>query len=261
MTCLKERNPLPDPFPAPLSDPVSDPFPDSCLDPLLIPRHVALIPDGNRRWALKQGQEAYFGHAHGADLVQHVVRAAQRFGIKVLTLYTFSTENWSRTPEEVDALFALMVETICKLEPQMCAEGVRLEVIGDLTGLPLALQSQVQHTCKVTKAGDSIVLVLALNYGGRHEIVRACQKAMMHSISSKEPLSEASLSACMDTAPWGDPELIIRTSGEQRLSNFLLWQSAYSEFYFSPKLWPDFTEHDLLEALLDYQKRIPRIGR
>lgn len=231
------------------------------LDPALVPHHVALIPDGNRRWALARSERTDFGHFHGADRVQHIVRAAWQLGIKVLTLYTFSTENWSRSPEEVDTLFTLMVDTLNRLEPQMRAEGVRLEVIGDISGLPQTLQMQIQRTREVTKTGSAITLVLALNYGGRNEILRACQKAIESAQNPLEILSEATLSACLDTAPWGDPQLVIRTSGELRISNFLLWQTAYSEFYFSSKLWPDFTQHDLLEALLDYQKRIPRMGR
>lgn len=227
------------------------------LDPMLIPHHVAIIPDGNRRWALTRGEGALFGHLHGANRVHYMVRAAQKLGIKVLTLYTFSTENWFRLPEEVDGLFALMVQTICDLEPKMRAEGVRLEVIGDISGIPQTVQEQVLRTCETTRTGSAIRFVLALNYGGRNEIVRACQKAMQCRLE----VSEESLAACMDTADWGDPQLIIRTSGERRMSNFLLWQTAYSELHFSQKLWPDFTQHDLLDALLDYQKRIPRIGR
>lgn len=231
------------------------------LDPLAVPHHVAIIPDGNRRWALTRGRQAEAGHTHGADRLYTIVRAAQRLGVKTLTVYTFSTENWSRTQEEIDVLFALMVRMICRLEPEMCAEGVRLETIGDISRLPQALKKQLSATCEATQKGRKITLVLALNYGGRDEIVRACQKAIKQHIDTKIPLDEETLSACMDTAVWSDPQLIIRTSGEQRISNFLLWQSAYAELYFSQKLWPDFTEHDLLEALLDYQKRIPRIGR
>lgn len=230
------------------------------IDPLLVPHHVAVIPDGNRRWAGARGEGAEFGHLHGAERVHQIVNAAHALGIKVLTFYTFSTENWSRMPEEVEALFTLITETSCSLEPQMLLEGVRLEIIGDLSALPLSLQAQIERTRLATQAGTKMRLVLALNYGGRDEMVRACKRAIKGYLEG-EALTEVTLAACMDTAAWGDPQLVIRTSGEMRMSNFLLWQTAYSELYFSSKLWPDFTQNDLLEAVLDYQKRTPRIGK
>lgn len=230
------------------------------LNPLQVPHHVAIIPDGNRRWASARGEGAEFGHLYGAERVHQIVGAAQKLGIKVLTFYTFSTENWTRMPEEVAALFTLITETSCSLEPQMQFEGVRLEIIGDISAMPPSLQAQIERTRLATQAGSKMQLVLALNYGGRDEMVRACKKAIQHHLDGAA-MTESTLAACMDTAAWGDPQLVIRTSGEMRMSNFLLWQTAYSELYFSSKLWPDFTQNDLLEAVLDYQKRTPRIGK
>ena len=233
------------------------------LDPAKIPKHVAIIMDGNRRWAQRQGLPIMMGHWKGADTLTKIVRAASDLGIKTLTVYSFSTENWSRPKEEVDALMQLFKVYLEKQREPMAQEGVRLNAIGDLGRLPPFVLRELELSKAHTAHCKKIDLVLAINYGGRDDIRRAFV-AMMEDCKtgklSKEQISEQRISQYLDTARWPDPEILIRTSGERRQSNFLLWQLCYSEFYHTDVLWPDFNEHDLLQAVRDVQQRHRRLG-
>lgn len=233
------------------------------LDLSRIPRHVAIIMDGNRRWAKRQGLPAMMGHWKGAETLTKTVRAAAELGIKTLTVYSFSTENWGRAKEEVDALMHLFKVYLEKQRVPMMREGVRLEAIGDLQRVPPSVLKELDLSRSYTAHCKKIDLVLAINYGGRDDIRRAFV-AMMEDFEkgdlSKEQISEQLISQYLDTAAWPDPDILIRTSGERRQSNFLLWQLSYSEFYHADVLWPDFDEYELLRAVREVQQRQRRIG-
>lgn len=234
------------------------------LDALRIPSHIAIIMDGNRRWAKGRGLPHILGHWEGAETLTRIVRAASVLGVKVLTVYSFSTENWGRSKEEVEALMALIESYLVKQSRFMLQEGVKLDAIGALSALPKGLLQTLQETKELTAHCDRIELILALNYGGRDDIRRATQAIVQECMEgklNKDEITEELFSCHLDTAKWKDPELLIRTSGEQRLSNFLLWQLSYSEVYISDVFWPDFTKNHLLEAILSYQKRERRGGR
>ncbi len=233
------------------------------INPEKLPLHVAIIMDGNGRWAKKQGHDRAFGHHKGVDAVRTVAEAAAELGIRFLTLYTFSTENWNRPKEEVDALMHLFVETIEKEIPTLNKNDIRLNAIGDIDGLPELNREKLLSTMDQTKHNKKMVLTLALNYSGRWEIVDAVRKMLRDQRMGKlndEMIDEKRVSSYLNTAHMPEPELVIRTSGEQRISNFLLWQIAYSELYFSPILWPDFGKEDFYEAILEYQRRERRFG-
>ena|SRR3990167_2807699 len=228
-----------------------------------VPRHIAIIMDGNRRWAKAQGLSSAYGHWRGADVILDLVRFASNLGVKILTLYSFSTENWIRSQEEVDELMALISLYLENNRETMKKESVRLETIGDISKLPISLQEILQKTKYETKEGNKIRLVLALNYGGRDEIRRAFIKIaedIEKGFVCKQDISENLISSYLDTAVFGDPDLFIRTSGELRLSNFLLWQLSYTEVYITKVLWPDFTPDHLLEAIKEFQMRSRRLG-
>jgi undecaprenyl diphosphate synthase len=233
------------------------------LDPAKIPSHVAIIMDGNRRWARKQGLPAIMGHWKGAETLMKIVRAASELGVKTLTVFSFSTENWNRAREEVDALMHLFKIYLVKERAAMAKEGVRLQAIGDLKRLPPSVLGELELSKACTAHCKKIDLVLAINYGGRDDIRRAFV-AMMTDFEKgkllKEQISEQLISQYLDTAQWPDPGLLIRTSGENRQSNFLLWQLCYSEFYLTDTLWPDFNEHALLQAIRNLQQRQRRLG-
>lgn len=233
------------------------------LDPAKIPRHVAIIMDGNRRWAKRQGLPTMMGHWKGAETLTKVVRAASELGIKALTVFSFSTENWNRAREEVDALMHLFKVYLIKERGNMVREGVRLQAIGDLKRLPSSVLNELELSKVCTAHCKKIDLVLAINYGGRDDIRRAFV-AMMTDFERgallKEQISEHLISKYLDTAQWPDPELLIRTSGENRQSNFLLWQLCYSEFYLTDTLWPDFDELALLQSIRNVQQRQRRLG-
>lgn len=233
------------------------------LDPTRIPEHVAIMMDGNRRWAKSRFLPAVMGHWKGSENVSNIVKTASDLGVKVLTLYSFSTENWSRSPEEISGLMSLICTFLGKEKARMVEEGVRLNTIGDLSPFPDEVKAAL-HECKqATQQCCKIDLVLALNYGSRNEITRAAL-AMAEDLASgklaKKDFTEEALSSYLDTAKWKDPDLLIRTSGETRLSNFLLWQISYAEIYITKTLWPDFSEKDLVEAMIDYQGRHRRLG-
>jgi undecaprenyl diphosphate synthase len=233
------------------------------LDRSRIPRHIAIIPDGNRRWAKKRLSSIHEGHREGADTLMEIVKAAQELDIKGITFYSFSTENWNRPPEEVMALMALFTTYLTEQREEMVQSGIKLETIGDLTPLPACLRETIHATKVATQDCNKISLILALNYGSRNEICRAF-RAILDDYDqrylSKEEINEATISRYLDTYPWGDPDLLIRTSGELRVSNFLLWQISYSEIHVAPVLWPDFTPQHLIEAILDFQGRQRRWG-
>lgn len=237
--------------------------PAPLLDPKRIPHHLAIVMDGNRRWAKKRFLPATAGHWKGAETLLKIIDAASAFGIKVLTLYSFSTENWNRTPEEISVLMSLLCSFLKREKSRMIQEGVKLDTIGDLTPFPDEVKEILAETKLATSHCEKIELVLALNYGSRDEIRRATfavAEDLARGILTKENFTEKSFAGYLDTAKWKDPDLMIRTSGEARLSNFLLWQLSYTEIYITKTLWPDFSENDLLEALIDYQRRDRRLG-
>jgi len=224
-----------------------------------IPKHVAIIPDGNRRWAMKQNERVSFGHKMGCDILMDIVDTASEIKVEYLTLYTFSTENWRRSKVEIDALMALLAHYLTEQCPRMVEKGVQLLTIGDLNPLPDHVKQVIRNTKKATKRGQKIRLTLALNYGGREEICRAVRNMINDKINPSE-VTEENLSRYLDTAQIPDPELLIRTSGEKRLSNYLLWQLSYTELYLTETLWPDFKPIDFLTAIKEYQCRERRIG-
>jgi undecaprenyl diphosphate synthase len=235
----------------------------SSLDPHQIPKHLAIIPDGNRRWAKNLNLEKTDGHKRGADTVTDIVIAAKELGIKAITVYTFSTENWQRPAWEVSSLLYILDDRLKRELDHMKEQGIALHTIGDLSPFPVALQETLEHVREKTKDGQGIDFILALNYGGRDELRRALTAIVDGVVEGRIPkdsLSEKLISEHLDTAPFGDPDLIIRTSGEMRTSNFLLWQNCYSEFVLVDKFWPEFKPKDLLSALLTYQKRERRVG-
>ena len=233
------------------------------LDPSRVPQHIAIIMDGNRRWAKQHGLPLMMGHAQGVTTLINVVQAAKELGVKVLTVYAFSTENWRRSSFEIETLMQLFKNYLREHRESMRQQGVRLETIGDLQRLPKDLIRELELSKEATKECSNIELVLALNYGGRDDICRAAQAILNDYASGKlndKNLTETIFANYLDTARWNDPELFIRTSGEKRLSNFLLWQLSYSEVYITDVLWPDFDRKELLYAILDFQQRNRRRG-
>ncbi|MGI6333405.1 MAG: isoprenyl transferase [Saccharofermentanales bacterium] len=230
---------------------------------LRIPVHLAVIMDGNGRWARKRGLPRTAGHRAGAENLENVCEACIEQGIQYLTVYAFSTENWSRPTEEIDTLMDLFIEFIHRFDTKMAREGIRLRFSGDLAGLPAHLQSTISHAEENSRHRDRLQLIIALNYGGRRELAQACRKLAEQVRSGKiEPdtIDENLVRSALYLPDVPDPDLIIRPSGEQRLSNFLIWQSAYSEFWFSDVLWPDFNREHLLAALEAYTMRDRRFG-
>ncbi|MEY3681878.1 MAG: hypothetical protein RLZZ289_401 [Bacteroidota bacterium] len=228
-----------------------------------IPQHVAFIMDGNGRWAKKQDQHRLFGHAAGVESVKEVIKTAREIGISFLTMYAFSTENWSRPSEEVEGLMNLLVEAITNEVDEMHQNGVRLLTIGNIKGLPGNCYDSLVAAMERTKNNKNLTLVLALNYSARQEILEASKKlaALLQSGSkSLDQIQEQDFTQLLQTKDIPDPELLIRTSGECRISNFLLWQLSYTELYFTETHWPDFRREALLEAICAYQKRERRFG-
>ncbi len=227
------------------------------LDPAKLPRHVAVIMDGNGRWAAARGLPRVAGHKAGVDSVRAIVRAAGELGIKTLTLYSFSTENWLRPAEEVGELMKLLSWALNKETLELDKNNVRLSAVGRLEALPDAVRTELNSAIQRLKDNTGLNLVLALNYGGRQEILDAANKALA---SGDTQLDEASIADNLYTANLPELDLMIRTSGEMRISNFLLWQVAYAELHVTPVLWPDFRKEHLVAALEDYQKRDRRFG-
>jgi len=229
-----------------------------------LPRHVAIIMDGNGRWAKIRSLPRIEGHRKGADSVRSVVRACRRHGIEVLTLYAFSLENWNRPSSEVEALMDLLKDYLLSERQEMMDNGIRLQVIGRTQDLRPDIQAILRETVEATAHNSEMILNLALSYSGRDEILGALKRIIEDVQNGRvDPsnFSEEVISDCLDTKGLPDPDLLIRTSGEQRISNFLLWQMAYTEIYFTDTLWPDFSEDKLIEALRDYERRERRFGR
>jgi len=229
-----------------------------------LPNHIAVIMDGNGRWAKKRGFERNIGHQYGVVSATEVVEAAREIGIKYLTLYTFSTENWNRPKNEIDALMKLLVDSIHKETERLIENNIRLLVIGDINSLPDICCRQLNETMDLTKENYKTSLVLALSYSSKWEIINAV-KNIAHDIADNklntDNINEELFSSYLTTYNIPDPELLIRTSGENRISNFLLWQIAYAELYFTETLWPDFKKEDFFKAIIDYQKRERRFGK
>lgn len=228
-----------------------------------IPSHVAIIMDGNGRWARTRGKERMYGHIQGVETVRRVLVAARKAGVEYLTLYAFSTENWGRPQQEVSALMELICSSIEAETPELERQGVRVRIIGDRSGLSPKVLDHIEKIETQTRSCKDINLILAINYSSRSELTHAVQKiaerAAEGSIESGS-ITPETISEALYTAEWPDPDLIIRTSGEYRLSNFMLWQGAYSELYFTDVLWPDFTEEDFRKAVESYAKRERRYG-
>lgn len=236
----------------------------SLINTSKIPNHVAIIMDGNGRWAKEHSKPRIFGHKNGVLSVRSVVEGAGEIGLKYLTLYAFSTENWKRPKVEVAALMQLLVATISKEVSSLNKNNVRLLTIGDLNSLPGNCERELKKAIEKTKNNTGLSLVLALSYSSKSEIIRAIKQIATDVTEDKielDNINENLLNNYLDTSMIDDPELLIRTSGEFRLSNFLLWQIAYSELYFTEKLWPDFTKEDLFKAIVDYQGRERRFGK
>lgn len=227
------------------------------------PRHIAIIMDGNGRWAQQQGENRLFGHNIGVESVREALKAAQELGVKYLTLYAFSTENWNRPKEEVEGLMDLLVRTIGNEVDELHESNVIIRTIGDTNGLPLSCQKELNDAYERTRNNSGVNLILALNYSAKWELVKAVRE-IASEVKKGEILTHEIDNSTIDqhltTAGIPDPELLIRTSGEHRISNFLLWQIAYSEFHFTEVLWPDFKKEDLYKAVLDYQSRERRFG-
>lgn len=225
-----------------------------------VPQHVAIIMDGNGRWAKSQGKERIFGHFNGVEAVRASLKAATKAGVKYLTLYAFSTENWNRPKEEVEALMNLLVHTIVEEIDELDKNEVRLHTIGDTDSLPDSCKIELQKGMDRTAHHSKVNLILALSYSARWEILNAVKQIVSQGIK-EENINEAIISQHLTTAPFPDPELLIRTSGEKRISNFLLWQIAYAELHFTETFWPDFNEEDFYKAICDYQSRERRFGK
>jgi undecaprenyl diphosphate synthase len=229
-----------------------------------LPKHVAIIMDGNGRWAKKKGNQRIFGHQNGVKAVRETVEAGAELGLGYLTLYAFSTENWNRPRTEIDALMSLLVSTLDAEKETLMKNNVRLLTIGDTKNLPEEVQNNLQRIIDTTAGNSGLSLVLALSYSGRWEIANAIREIMVDVKSGKiknEDVDDCLIQNYLSTRGIPDPELMIRTSGEYRLSNFLLWQLAYAELYFTKTLWPDFGKEDFYEALIDFQCRERRFGK
>ena len=234
------------------------------IDRTRLPKHIALIMDGNGRWAQQRGEERVFGHNSGVQSVRETAEAAAELGVKFITLYAFSTENWNRPKDEVDALMQLLVVTISNEVKTLNDNNIRLRVIGNIHCLDPQVKKELEEAMEKTSGNTRMDMFLALSYSGRWEIVDAIKKIVIQAKEGKlelEQINEKLVSANMNAPDLPDPELLIRTSGEYRTSNFLMWQTAYTELFFSSKLWPDFRKDDLYEAIIDFQHRERRFGK
>ena len=240
---------------------------DTLKDKIIIdrlPRHIAVIMDGNGRWAKEQGKMRVFGHQHGVDAVRNVTEACAELGVEFLTLYAFSTENWNRSSFEVDALMTLLTQALKTEVKTLNDNNIRLDAVGDLTRLPKSQYNALMSAIENTKDNTRMTLTLCLSYSGRWELTETVKKIagkVKNGELNPEDINEKMVCDNLATSYMPDPELLIRTSGEIRISNFLLWQLAYSELYFTKKYWPDFSKEDLYEAIIDYQSRERRFGK
>ena len=233
------------------------------FDKQYMPRHIAIIMDGNRRWAKAQGKPASFGHKAGAKTLEKIVRYANKIGLEYITVYAFSTENWKRAEEEVKALMMLLQSYLDDYSKRADTENIRVKILGDISALAPGMQKSIQNCMERTKDNTGVTFNIALNYGGRDELVKAIKNIAQEVKEGKidiEDISEEVVSNNLYTKNQPDPDLLIRTSGELRLSNFLPWQLVYTEFLFIDKNWPDFTEEDLDNAIIEYEKRTRKFG-
>ncbi len=229
-----------------------------------LPKHIAIIMDGNGRWAKQQGEERIFGHQNGVSSVRDTAEACAEIGVQYLTLYAFSTENWNRPKDEVNALMELLVSTITAETPTLNKNNIKLETIGDVNSLPASCIQELNEAKAATAGNTRMTMILALSYSSKWEIVEAVKKIAEEVESGKlksSDITEKNFGDYLCTKGIPDPELMIRTSGEHRISNFLLWQIAYAEFYFTEVLWPDFSKENLYEAIVDFQNRERRFGK
>ncbi|MEO5941895.1 MAG: isoprenyl transferase [Ferruginibacter sp.] len=234
------------------------------IDKQHLPRHIAIIMDGNGRWAQEQGHDRLFGHLHGVESVRNIVEGAAEIGLEYLTLYAFSTENWDRPEYEVSGLMELLVDTIRKEVPTLNKNNIRLHVIGDIDMLPKNAQKELAEAIAETGSNTGLNLIMALSYSSRWEIINAVKNIAADVKENKlqpEDVNQQLFQQYLTTSPYPDPELMIRTSGEYRISNFLLYQLAYAELYFTNTLWPDFRKDDLYKAIVDFQQRERRFGK
>lgn len=244
-------------------DKIMSTFKDN-IDLNAVPRHVAIIMDGNGRWAKKQNKERLYGHYNGVESVRAIIEAAAQIGIKYLTLYTFSTENWNRPKEEIDGLMNLLVENIIKETPTFQKNNLRLTAIGDENRLPEKAKNQLDQCIADTSSNTGLTVILAISYSSRWEIARAAKLIARQVVEGKvgiDGIDEDFFAHNLTTAEYPDPDLLIRTGGEVRLSNYLLWQAAYSELYFTDIYWPDFREEEFFKAIVEYQQRERRFGK
>ena len=233
------------------------------IDRQRVPQHVAIIMDGNGRWAQQRGNKRLYGHENGVNAVRQATEAAGKAGVKYLTLYAFSTENWNRPKDEVEGLMLLLVESINTELQTLIKNGIQLRIIGQTQGLSLQVQQKLQVAIDKTAHCETLTLIVALNYGAHQELADAARQMAIDCLNGKlspNDILPSTVQQYLYTASIPNPELMIRTSGEHRLSNFLLWQMAYSELYFTPVLWPDFTQDDFYKAVIDFQHRERRFG-
>ncbi|MDC1063122.1 isoprenyl transferase [Flavobacteriales bacterium] len=230
------------------------------INKLNIPKHIAITMDGNGRWAKERGKKRVFGHNQGIKSVRDTIEGAVEYGVEFLTLFAFSTENWKRPKAEVNALMTLLIKAINNETKDLIKNNISLKTIGDISQLPLKCQKELAKSIKKTKDNTGMTLILALSYSGKWEIINAIKKILLQEITL-ENFSEDIFQQYLTTNNVPDPELLIRTSGEKRISNFMLWQIAYSELYFTEKKWPDFRKEDLKEAIIEYQNRERRFGK
>lgn len=234
------------------------------IDPEKLPAHVAIIMDGNGRWAQQRGKERVFGHENGVEAVKATIEAAAEIGVPFITLYAFSTENWDRPKEEVDTLMQLLVNAIRNETENLNKNGIRLKAIGDLESLPSDCYDSLLEAIDITKNNTRLTVIVSLSYSSRWEIIRALNKIAQKTqdgLLSPGQITQQDFENELTTAGFPDPDLLIRTSGELRISNFLLWQIAYAELYFTPVLWPDFRKDHFFEAILNFQQRNRRFGK
>lgn len=230
------------------------------IDTNNLPKHIAITMDGNGRWAKEKGENRLFGHNNGVEAVRDTVEGAVEYGIKYVTLFAFSTENWNRPKHEVNALMSLLISSIHKETKTLIENDIRLQTIGNIQQLPKKCQNELSESIELTKENKKMTLILALSYSGKWEIINAVKEIINNKIS-EAAVNEELFKQYLTTKNVPDPELLIRTSGEHRISNFMLWQIAYSELYFTDKMWPDFRRADLKEAIINYQKRERRFGK
>lgn len=234
----------------------------SKIDRNRLPSHIAIIMDGNGRWAKSKGKNRVFGHKNGVKSVRQVVEASREVGVKYLTLYTFSTENWKRPKTEINALFDLLVLTIKEQLNDLHKNNVRVNIIGEVNNVPKTIMKEINKAIELTKNNDGLDLIMAFSYSSRWDIANAIKKIVTDSNNIEfDKIDENFLKSYLSTSNYPDPDLLIRTSGEFRISNFLLWELAYTELFFSEKYWPEFSKEDFYGAIIDYQQRERRFGK